>query len=123
MPTQRKGRPLVQLAKLVEDVPVKVVIDDVTLLVLKHLGEVRVTQGVCTHRGACLAAGALAGHILTCPRHGWDYDVRSGESPSIEGEGIAMFESWTNEETGAVEVNWTQVLAWQTGRAYAFETL
>ena len=32
----------------------------------------------CSHRGAPLSSGYLAGHILECPWHGWKFDVRTG---------------------------------------------
>ena len=34
---------------------------------------------VCTHRGCSLAEGDLAGKVISCPCHGGQYDVTSGE--------------------------------------------
>jgi len=34
----------------------------------------------CTHLGGNLAQGKLEGGIVTCPRHGARYDVRTGEA-------------------------------------------
>ena len=36
-------------------------------------------DGVCPHQGGPLGKGALQGCILTCPWHGWQFDVRNGE--------------------------------------------
>lgn len=36
-------------------------------------------DGVCPHQGGPLGKGCLAGPILTCPWHGWQFDVRSGQ--------------------------------------------
>jgi nitrite reductase/ring-hydroxylating ferredoxin subunit len=33
----------------------------------------------CPHAGATLSEGELAGPVLTCPRHGSQFDVRTGE--------------------------------------------
>lgn len=33
----------------------------------------------CPHAGASLAAGEVAGTVVTCPRHGSQFDVRTGE--------------------------------------------
>jgi len=33
---------------------------------------------LCLHRGGPLAEGELQGHVVTCPWHGWQYDVRTG---------------------------------------------
>ena len=33
----------------------------------------------CTHRGCSLAEGELEGTVVTCPCHGSQFDVRTGE--------------------------------------------
>ncbi len=33
---------------------------------------------VCLHRGGPLADGELQGHVVTCPWHGWQFDIRTG---------------------------------------------
>jgi nitrite reductase (NADH) small subunit len=38
------------------------------------------TQAHCLHLGGPLARGRLEGCVLTCPWHGWQYDVRTGEN-------------------------------------------
>jgi NAD(P)H-dependent nitrite reductase small subunit len=40
--------------------------------------EVYAVDGMCGHQGGPLAEGTLVGCIVTCPWHGWQYDVRSG---------------------------------------------
>ncbi|MEX2046706.1 MAG: Rieske 2Fe-2S domain-containing protein [Chloroflexota bacterium] len=42
-------------------------------------GALYATADVCPHAGAKLSEGALDGAIVTCPRHGSQFDVRSGE--------------------------------------------
>ena len=42
-------------------------------------GQVYAVQDVCPHAGARLSEGALEGAIITCPLHGSQFDVRSGE--------------------------------------------
>lgn len=36
-------------------------------------------DGICPHQGGPLGKGRLSGCILTCPWHGWQYDVRTGQ--------------------------------------------
>jgi nitrite reductase/ring-hydroxylating ferredoxin subunit len=36
------------------------------------------TQGHCLHLQGPLGKGHLEGAVLTCPWHGWQYDVRTG---------------------------------------------
>jgi nitrite reductase/ring-hydroxylating ferredoxin subunit len=43
-------------------------------------------DGVCPHQGGPLGKGKLAGCIVTCPWHGWQFDVTTGRhqlSPTI----------------------------------------
>jgi nitrite reductase/ring-hydroxylating ferredoxin subunit len=43
-------------------------------------------DNTCKHRGGPLAEGELDGHEVTCPWHGWSYDITTGENmddPSI----------------------------------------
>jgi 3-phenylpropionate/trans-cinnamate dioxygenase ferredoxin component len=34
----------------------------------------------CLHRGGPLGEGSLEGSVVTCPWHGWEYDVTTGVS-------------------------------------------
>ena len=57
------------------------------LVALYHVGdEWFALDGVCPHQGGPLGKGLLAGHVVTCPWHGWQFDVRDGQhqfSPSV----------------------------------------
>lgn len=35
-------------------------------------------DGLCAHAGGPLGKGCLNGPVVTCPWHGWQYDVRTG---------------------------------------------
>ena len=36
-------------------------------------------DGVCPHAGGPLGEGSLSGNVVTCPWHGWQFDVTSGQ--------------------------------------------
>ena len=38
-------------------------------------------QNVCPHRGGPVGEGEVEGNIITCPWHGWQFDVVTGVSP------------------------------------------
>ena len=42
--------------------------------------EVYAVDGHCIHLQGPLCEGRLDGYVLTCPWHGWQYDVRTGEN-------------------------------------------
>lgn len=41
-------------------------------------GRFHAVSNVCLHRGGPVGEGELDGPIVTCPLHGWEYDVRTG---------------------------------------------
>lgn len=49
-------------------------------------GMVYACDNTCAHQHfAELHIGRLSGCLVTCPRHGWTYDVRTGDSTTGEG--------------------------------------
>ena len=74
---------LVTVAR-VEDVPpgsvVKVRAGEEELALAHVDGEFYATQGACIHLQGPLGEGKVEDHVLTCPWHGWQYDVRTGEN-------------------------------------------
>ena len=41
-------------------------------------GQYHAIDNVCLHRGGPLCEGPIAGRVVTCPWHGWQYDVTTG---------------------------------------------
>jgi nitrite reductase/ring-hydroxylating ferredoxin subunit len=66
----------------VEDVPpgtiTHVRAGDEEIAVANVDNEFFATQGHCLHLKGPLGHGELHEHVLSCPWHGWQYDVRTG---------------------------------------------
>ncbi len=43
-------------------------------------GSFHAVSNVCLHRGGPIGEGTLDGPVVTCPLHGWEYDVRTGQN-------------------------------------------
>jgi nitrite reductase/ring-hydroxylating ferredoxin subunit len=41
-------------------------------------GAVHAIENACLHAGSALAGGAFCGKFVTCPAHGWRFDVTTG---------------------------------------------
>lgn len=41
-------------------------------------GDFYALDGICPHAGGPLGEGTLNGTVVTCPWHGWQFDVSSG---------------------------------------------
>lgn len=49
-----------------------------TLAVFNVNGEFRAIDNTCLHRGGPLGEGDVDGNVVTCPWHGWQFDVTTG---------------------------------------------
>jgi len=43
-------------------------------------GKIYAINNTCLHRGGPLGEGILEGKVVTCPWHGWQFDVTNGKS-------------------------------------------
>jgi len=58
----------------------------------------------CLHRGGPLGEGELTGHLVTCPWHGWKYDVRTGISITNPAAKVNCYE--TKIEGEDLSISW-----------------
>jgi nitrite reductase/ring-hydroxylating ferredoxin subunit len=72
----------VKLARLTELPPgsaIEVEFDGCIVALFRDVaGEVRALDGICPHQGGPLASGHVHGGAVTCPWHGWSFDLDSG---------------------------------------------
>lgn len=54
-------------------------VDGRELAIFNVDGQFYATQSECTHAGGPLCEGSLAGEVVTCPWHGSQFNVRTGE--------------------------------------------
>ncbi len=48
-------------------------------------------HNTCLHRGGPLGEGELKGKVVTCPWHGWQYDVSTGKVALNPAVAVACF--------------------------------
>lgn len=53
-------------------------VDDVELAIFRVGNEWLAIDGRCPHKGASLAEGCVEGAAVSCPWHGWGFDLRTG---------------------------------------------
>ena len=54
-------------------------VDDLSIGVFHHQGNWYAVRNSCLHRGGPVATGSLRGDTLTCPWHGFQYNLTNGE--------------------------------------------
>ncbi|MEZ6092436.1 MAG: Rieske (2Fe-2S) protein [Pirellulaceae bacterium] len=70
--------------------------------VFRFEGALFALDGICPHQGGPLAQGHLSGGCVTCPWHGWQYQLATGEH-TISGRALA--ETFpVREREGMIEV-------------------
>jgi nitrite reductase/ring-hydroxylating ferredoxin subunit len=59
------------------------------VLIAKVGGNIYAVENVCPHLKAILSEGTLEGYTVTCPRHGSQFDIRTGENLRwLKGSGL-----------------------------------
>ncbi len=74
-------------------------------------GTYHALDGICPHQGGPLGKGILSGCIVTCPWHGWQFNVVDGQHQASRSLRHACFatkveagEIWVNLETEQLAV-------------------
>lgn len=73
-----------------------------TALFKNKEGQVCAIYAICPHQGGPLSEGGITENVVTCPWHGWEFDVTTGQctfNPLIK---IPVFK--VKEENGDVSV-------------------
>jgi nitrite reductase/ring-hydroxylating ferredoxin subunit len=90
----------------VDDIPPGTVaavhVDGQEIAVANVDGQFFATEGHCLHLHGPLGEGSLDGTVLSCPWHGWQYDVRTGENEFDLAIRLQTFE--TRVEDGEVKI-------------------
>jgi len=56
-------------------------------------GAFHAVDNVCLHRGGPLCEGSVRGTVVTCPWHGWQFDVSTGALIQDPGVGVSHHET------------------------------
>ena len=64
--------------------------EEVTLL--RRGDEILAIGNECPHQGGALCDGWVEGDIVTCPLHGWEFDMRTGACMTVPGERVPRYE-------------------------------
>ena len=56
-------------------------------------GTLYAIDNTCLHRGGPLAEGQLEGKVVTCPWHGWQFDVTTGKAVQNPNAGVGCFKT------------------------------
>lgn len=85
--------------------PVRV--GDLQIAIFQFGDGLRAVENVCRHVGNPIDDGAVVGDTVTCPWHGWRYDLRTGDHLTVFGRrpGLRTFPVRVVGEDVEVEVD------------------
>lgn len=66
-------------------------VDGKTIALANVDGKFHAINNTCLHRGGPLGEGELAGKVVTCPWHGWQYDVTTGKVTANPAVGVETY--------------------------------
>ncbi len=96
---------LCELAEIPENSSREFVIDSRIVALFHSSQGLHAIDGMCAHQGGPIAQGQLDGKCVTCPWHGWQYDITNGKNLLT---GKQMLDCFAVERRGdAVWVNIT----------------
>jgi nitrite reductase/ring-hydroxylating ferredoxin subunit len=86
---------LVKVAEVAEIKPGEgkvVTVGDRELALFNVAGKFHAVDNLCPHRGGPLGEGVLDANVVTCPWHGWRFDVCTGVSPVVPTAKVDKYE-------------------------------
>jgi nitrite reductase (NADH) small subunit len=96
------------LAAKISDVPAGAVhefqVAGKPLALANVAGKLFAINNTCLHRGGPLGQGSLQGSIVTCPWHGWEYDVTTGKLLQNPSMGVACYPTEVRGEEIFVDI-------------------
>lgn len=66
-------------------------VDGKTVALANVGGTIYAIDNVCLHRGGPLGGGVMNGKVVTCPWHGWEYDVTTGKVVQNPAVGVSCY--------------------------------
>ena len=65
-------------SEIPEDTGKLVEINGKTIALFKYEGKVHAIYSVCPHQGGPLDEGGMTDGMVTCPWHGWEFNIKDG---------------------------------------------
>jgi nitrite reductase/ring-hydroxylating ferredoxin subunit len=77
-------------------------LNSISMVIIRRNNEIFALNSRCPHMGCSFGNGALKEYILTCPCHGWSFDIRNGQYQANKNIKLETFE--TKVENGQILV-------------------
>ena len=79
-------------------------VQDREIAIFRADGVIRAVKNSCPHRGAGLDRGSVMDGILTCPGHGWQFDMKTGDCLDRPDVGVRCYRAEIRGNSVWVEI-------------------
>ena len=80
-------------------------VDDTEVALFNVNGEFFAISNTCLHKGGPLGEGFLEDDVVTCPWHGWRFNVKTGVSPVVPTAKVTTYQVKVEGNDVMVSVN------------------
>lgn len=91
--------PVARASEIPPGAGIQTVVDGRAVALFNVDGTFHAIDGVCLHRGGPVGEGDLEGTIVTCPWHGFQYDVTTGKLTLDPEIGLAKHTARVEDDT------------------------
>ena len=79
-------------------------ISEETIALFRVDGKFYAVQNRCLHRGGPLADGHVESGVVTCPWHGWEFDVKTAECRTMQGAKLKKYNTKVEKDEIYIEI-------------------
>ena len=83
---------VLRVEELPPNTPKRVTLQGEEIALFNVDGRISALSNTCPHMDAYLGEGALEGEVVTCPWHGWQFNIRNGRCLNQPGRSVEIFE-------------------------------
>lgn len=66
-------------------------VEGTEVVLINNGGTIHACENYCPHQGSPMLGGIVKEVVISCPRHGWHYDLKSGECLDHPGYTLKIF--------------------------------
>ena len=99
-------RPVAKLDEIPEGRGLCVMLDGREIGLYRVDGAYYAMDNNCPHAGSSLCEGPLVDSLITCPAHGWEFDVKTGRAPGeVDEQPLERFSVLVDGDTLSIDLD------------------
>lgn len=67
-------------------------VNDVEVVLINDWGRIFACENYCPHQGSPMLGGIVKNGVISCPRHGWHYDLTNGNCADHPGYVLQVYQ-------------------------------